>query len=135
MHMLTIVTNNALTEIEASKFRPVLNNAEELIEQEAKASVEDCIMALEKMGLDFYAAQALLKVIQRRVRGMGLKLKPAAETALSLVADWRWVEDAYHNMRSQYPTEPGGKEVLRVDDVVRLEYEQFQNSNDSHDVV
>lgn len=133
MHTLTVVANNALTEIEVSKFRPVLNNAEELSEQEAKASVEECILSLEKMGQDFYAAQALLKVMQRRIRGMGLKLKPAAETALSLVADRMWIEDAYHNMRSQYPAEPGGKEVMRVDDVVRLEYEQFQNSNDNRD--
>ena len=132
-HMLTIVSNNALTEIDASKIRPVLNNAEELSEQEAKSTVEDCVLALEKMGTDFYSAQALLKVIQLRVRNMRLKLKPAAASALSLVAGRGWVEDAYHNMRSQYPAEPGGKEVMRVDDVIRLEYEQFQNSNDDHE--
>jgi len=134
MHMLTVVANNALTEIEASKIRPVLSNAEELSEQEAKASVEDCIIALEKMGQDFYAAQALLKVLQRRIRGMGLRLKPVADAALSLVEHRTWVEDAYHNMRSQYPAEPGGKEVMRVDDVVRLEYEQqFHKSNENHE--
>jgi len=133
MHMLSLVSNNALAEIEASRLRPVLNNAEELVESEAKTTAEDCILALEKMGQDFYSAQALLKIIQRRVRGMRLKLKPAAESALGLVADRNWVEDAYNNMRSQYPVEPDGKEVMRVDDVIRLEYEQFRTPNDDHD--
>jgi len=132
MHMLTVVSNNALTEIEASKIRPVLNSSEELSELEAQSTLEDSIMALEKMGLDFFAAQACLKVVQLRVRGLGLKLKPAAEAALNLVTNRDWIEEAHHNMRSQYPAEPDGKEVLRVDDVIRLEYEQLQHLNDNH---
>jgi hypothetical protein len=123
MHILAIIANSALDELETSKQRPILTKAEELSEVEAKAALEDCVLAVEKMGQDLYMAQGLLKVLQIRVQRLGITVKPATQTALNLVSDRAWVETAYREMRCQYPVGITGVDGARVDDVIRRDYE------------
>lgn len=123
MYILAVIANSALDELEVSKLRPILTSSEELSEIESKAALEDCVLAVEKMGQDFYMAQGLLKVLQVRVQRLGMTVKPATQTALNLVSDRAWVETAYREMRCQYPVSISGVDGVRVDDVIRRDYE------------
>jgi hypothetical protein len=123
MYILAVIANCALDDLEISQSRPILTNLEEMSEIDSKVALEDCVLAVEKMGQDFYMAQGLLKVLQIRVQRLGMTVKPATQTALNLVSERGWVETAYREMRCQYPVGISGVDGVRVDDVIRRDYE------------
>lgn len=123
MHILAYAAYLALEELETSKHRPILSSIEEQTELQAKASLEECIFALDMVAHDSYTAQGLLKVVQIRVQRMGLKLRVASEAALAAVADKAWVEEAFRYMRCHSPAVLDGNDVMRVDDVIRQDHD------------